>query len=44
MNEFVNLISNVDSFTKKEFYDKLEIFFCWIFSEKKDYIVDRNKE
>ncbi len=26
MNEFVNLISNVDSFTRKEFYDELEIF------------------
>lgn len=26
MNEFVNLISNVDSFTRKEFDDKLKIF------------------
>jgi hypothetical protein len=26
MNEFVNLISNVDSFTRKEFNDKLKIF------------------
>ena len=26
MNEFVNLISNVDSFTRKEFHDELKNF------------------